>query len=89
MPDWCAEGDLDWAAARIATFGNYQAGQSCISVQRVLVHEDSYDEFTEILTAKLSDLATGDPKDPATVVGPMINTEAAERVESWARRGGR
>ena len=83
MPDWCAEGDLDWAAARIATFGNYQAGQSCISVQRVLVHEDSYDEFTEILTAKLSDLATGDPKDPATVVGPMINTEAAERVESW------
>ncbi len=83
MPDWQAEGDLDWAAARIATFGNYQAGQSCISVQRVLVHEDRYREFTEILTAKLADLATGDPKDPETVVGPLINAAAAERVESW------
>ena len=40
--DWASEADLEWAAARIATFGNYQAGQSCIAVQRVIVHADLY-----------------------------------------------
>ncbi|MFM2437861.1 MAG: hypothetical protein RLZ55_675, partial [Actinomycetota bacterium] len=83
MPDWSSDADLDWAASRIATFGNYQAGQSCISVQRVLVHSSLAAEFTELLTAKVADLATGDPADPLTVVGPMINAEAAERVEAW------
>ena len=39
--DWSSEADLDWAATRIATFGNYQAGQSCIAVQRVIVHDRS------------------------------------------------
>lgn len=83
MPDYNSEADLDWAASRIATFGNYQAGQSCISVQRVLVHSSFAAEFTEILAAKVAALATGDPSDPATVVGPMINEAAAARVESW------
>ena len=83
MPDWSSDADLDWAASRIATFGNYQAGQSCISVQRVLVHSAIAEEFTALLTAKVADLVTGDPADPLTVVGPMINQEAAERVEAW------
>ena len=83
MADWTSDADLDFAASRIATFGNYQAGQSCISVQRVLVDEAVYQRFVPILAAKVADLATGDPNDPATVVGPMINEAAAERVERW------
>ncbi len=83
MADYASERDLDWAASRIATFGNYQAGQSCISVQRVYVHSSLAPEFTEILTAKVGSLATGNPADPETVVGPMINVDAAARVESW------
>src|SRR5262249_23965579 len=43
--DWSSDADLEWAATRIATYGNYQAGQSCIAVQRVIVHEDLYDDF--------------------------------------------
>ncbi|MCB0914398.1 MAG: aldehyde dehydrogenase family protein [Actinobacteria bacterium] len=85
MADYASERDLDWAASRIATFGNYQAGQSCISVQRVYVHSSLAAEFTEILTAKVAGLATGDPRDPETVVGPMINVEAAERVDGWVQ----
>lgn len=83
MADYAGEADLDWAASRIATFGNYQAGQSCISVQRVYVHSSIAAEFTELLAAKVADLGTGDPADPLTVVGPMINEAAAERVEAW------
>lgn len=83
LADYNSDADLDWASSRIATFGNYQAGQSCISVQRVFVHTSLADEFTELLAAKVADLATGDPADPLTVVGPMINEEAAARVESW------
>ena len=51
-------------------------------MQRVFVHTSLADEFTELLAAKVADLATGDPADPLTVVGPMINEEAAARVES-------
>ncbi len=81
--DYAADADLDWAATRIATFSNYQAGQSCISVQRVFVDRAVYDEFLPRLVAKVEALKTGDPGDDATDVGPLINVEAAERVEEW------
>ena len=83
MPDYASDPDLEWATSRIATFGNYQAGQSCISVQRVFVHRSLADRFVPLLTAKVANLATGDPNDPLTLVGPMINEAAAERVQSW------
>lgn len=79
-PDWP---DLKAAAERIALFGNYQAGQSCISVQRVLVHADIYDTFVPLLTAAVEQLHTGDPTDPATQVGPMIDEENAQRITDW------
>lgn len=79
-PDWP---DLKAAAERIALFGNYQAGQSCISVQRVLVHADIYDTFVPLLTAAVEQLHTGDPADPATQVGPMIDEKNAERITDW------
>ncbi len=81
--DYGSETDLDWAATRIATFSNYQAGQSCIAVQRVLVDRAVYDELLPRLLAKVEAQNTGDPNDDATDVGPMINVEAAERVETW------
>ncbi|MEV4533821.1 aldehyde dehydrogenase family protein [Asanoa sp. NPDC049518] len=81
--DWTADADLTWAAERIATFSNYQAGQSCIAVQRVFVHEWIYDGFLPRLVAAVAALRTGDPSDEATDVGPLISEAAAQRVESW------
>lgn len=81
--DWIADEDLTWAANRIATFSNYQAGQSCIAVQRVYVHEWSYDAFLPRLVHAVEGLRTGDPFDEATDVGPLISEDAARRVEEW------
>jgi acyl-CoA reductase-like NAD-dependent aldehyde dehydrogenase len=78
--DWT---DLDWAATRVATFSNYQAGQSCIAVQRVFVHGAHYDAFADRLLAAVATLRTGDPTDETTDVGPLINEDAAKRVETW------
>ncbi|MBY8849699.1 aldehyde dehydrogenase family protein [Saccharothrix sp. MB29] len=79
-PDWP---DLDLAASRIATFGNYQAGQSCIAVQRVIVHRDVAGEFVPKLVAAVRSLRTGDPHDPEVEVGPLIDEDNARRVEEW------
>jgi aldehyde dehydrogenase (NAD+) len=91
LSDWSSEGDLEWAATRIATFGHSQAGQSCISVQRVMIHADIYDDLTARIVSKTAALPNGDPHDAQVVVGPLINEAAAIRVESWideAVRGG-
>ncbi len=81
--DWSSGTDLARAAQRIATFGMYQAGQSCISVQRVIAHESIYDRLVALIAERVAALGTGDPYDDATVVGPMINEEAAQRVSGW------
>lgn len=81
--DWSSDTDLNWAATRIATFANYQAGQSCISVQRVLVHDDLYENLTARIVDAVSKLKNGDPREADTVVGPLINEAAAIRVEEW------
>ncbi|WP_340684347.1 aldehyde dehydrogenase family protein [Amycolatopsis coloradensis] len=79
-PDWT---DLDFAAQRIATFAMYQAGQSCISVQRVYAHADVYDELQAKVLEQVRALGTGNPRTDGVDVGPLINTDAASRVESW------
>lgn len=81
--DWSSDADLDRAAGRIATFSTYQAGQSCISVQRVLVDASLLNAFLACLVERVEDLVTGDPADPATQVGPLLNEDAARRVEEW------
>ena len=78
-----SDGDIDTAAKRIAFGGYYQAGQSCISVQRVLVHEDVSAELNEKLVAEVEKLQTGDPLDPDTDVGPLIDHDSLERVSAW------
>ncbi len=81
--DYGSDADLEWAATRIATFSNYQAGQSCIGVQRVFVAESVYDAFKGRLLSAVAALKTGDPGDEATQVGPVINEKAADRIEQW------
>jgi aldehyde dehydrogenase (NAD+) len=78
-----ADADLDWAASRIAVYSNYQAGQSCIAVQRVIVEEPVREEFTRKLLAAVEGLVTGDPSDEKTQVGPLVSEDAAKRVEQW------
>jgi aldehyde dehydrogenase (NAD+) len=81
--DWLSDADLDLAAARIATFGTYQAGQSCISVQRVLVDASLAERFVPRLAAAVEELAVGDPSLDETTVGPLIDEASAQRVAQW------
>ncbi|WAL65078.1 aldehyde dehydrogenase family protein [Amycolatopsis cynarae] len=80
LADWP---DLPGAAARIATFGNYQAGQSCIAVQRVIVERAVADEFVPALLEAVRAQRTGDPYDTAVDVGPVVDEAAAERIVAW------
>jgi len=83
LADWSSEEDLDWAAQRIATFSNYQGGQSCISVQRVIADASLYERLVPKVVAAVEAQVTGDPSDAATDVGPLVSEDAAQRVESW------
>ncbi len=78
-----ASADVAWAATRVAAGGFAYAGQSCISVQRVFVHNRVYDDFAGRLVARIGQLVVGDPLDPATDVGPMIDAGEADRIEAW------
>lgn len=75
--------DLDDAVERIAFGAFYQSGQSCIGVQRILIHESIYDELKKKLVMKAKSLKMGDPKLEDTFIGPMISEKEAERLESW------
>jgi acyl-CoA reductase-like NAD-dependent aldehyde dehydrogenase len=79
-----AGADVEDAARRCAEGAFAHAGQICLSVQRVFVHCEVFDRFRAALFARTEkDVRAGDPSDPATVVGPMISREAADRVEAW------
>ena len=78
-----ADADIDHAVDRIAFGAFYQSGQSCISVQRVQVHESIYEGLREKLVRRVSSLKRGDPRDPDTFVGPLISAGEAERVMAW------
>ncbi len=84
---------LDDAISRIVFGAFYQSGQSCIGVQRILIHERIYEQFREGLVQRTRALKMGDPKDPEVSIGPMISEQEAQRVESWIgealSRGGR
>jgi acyl-CoA reductase-like NAD-dependent aldehyde dehydrogenase len=78
-----SDADLDHAAARLAFGGYYQAGQSCISVQRILVQSEVYDDFMDRYVKHVTGLKVGDPMDPSTDVGPLIDSGALDRVALW------
>ena len=75
--------DLQKAASKIALAAFAVAGQSCISVQRVFVHNDVSDKFGELLKSETEKIKFGNPFDENTITGPMINTAEAERIERW------
>ena len=77
------DADLDHALARVIFGGYYQSGQSCIHVQRVIIHADIYDTFRDMLADKVKALKSGDPKVRDTFIGPMISAKEAQRLKDW------
>ena len=77
------DADVAYAAERVAWGGFAYAGQTCISVQRVYVHDKVYDAFARELVRSVEVLAVGDPLDEETDVGPVIDRANAERIEEW------
>lgn len=77
------DADLDDALARVIFGAFYQSGQSCIGVQRILIHRKIYDKFRDMLVDKTRTLVAGDPKDRNTFIGPMISEGEARRLDTW------
>jgi acyl-CoA reductase-like NAD-dependent aldehyde dehydrogenase len=75
--------DLEWAVKRILVGAFTYSGQVCISVQRVFVHQDVWDEFMALFVDRASKLRLGDPMDPETDLGPMVDEAAAQRTQRW------
>jgi acyl-CoA reductase-like NAD-dependent aldehyde dehydrogenase len=85
------DADVDYAVGRIVMGGYTNAGQNCISVQRVLLHRPIYDQALEKIVARVRAIKFGDPRDPEVEVGPMIDRWAAEdarrKVDDAVARG--
>jgi acyl-CoA reductase-like NAD-dependent aldehyde dehydrogenase len=81
--DWNSPADLQHAAERIAVFGVGQAGQSCISVQRVFVDRSIFPQLRDLVVSQVEGQVLGDPEQHETTLGPMINEAAAQRAHSW------
>lgn len=82
---------LDAVVDRLVFGAYYQSGQSCISVQRILAHRSVHDRMRKKMAAAVARLRMGDPRDEQVFIGPMIDEEAARRLEGWikdAMRGG-
>ncbi|MFA6219538.1 MAG: aldehyde dehydrogenase family protein [Erythrobacter sp.] len=77
------DADLDDALERVIFGAFYQSGQSCIGVQRIIIHESVYDRFKAMLVARAKTLVAGDPKDRNTFIGPMISEGEARRLMGW------
>jgi acyl-CoA reductase-like NAD-dependent aldehyde dehydrogenase len=77
------DADLEKAANAIAITGYANAGQVCISAQRILIHSAVYGDLIDALQPKVDKLTTGDPLDEATKVGPMVRESDAARVAEW------
>ncbi|WP_341711934.1 aldehyde dehydrogenase family protein [Erythrobacter sp.] len=77
------DADLGDALERVIFGAFYQSGQSCIGVQRIIIHESVYDRFKDMLVARTKTLVAGDPKDRNTFIGPMISEGEAKRLKGW------
>jgi acyl-CoA reductase-like NAD-dependent aldehyde dehydrogenase len=75
--------DLDWAVRRNLVGAFAYAGQVCISVQRMFIHADVWDEFMARFVKGAQGLKVGDPLDPQTDLGPMVDGHAANRTQGW------
>ena len=77
------DADMDKVVAATVQSGYSNAGQVCISAQRILVEDKAYGDLTDALQARVEGITTGDPLADGTKMGPMIRESDAERVESW------
>ncbi|MEQ8836245.1 MAG: aldehyde dehydrogenase family protein [Lacipirellulaceae bacterium] len=77
------DADLEDAAERMIVGAFYQSGQSCIGVQRILIHEKVYDQFRDMLVERTKQLKMGNPKDEDTFIGPVISAGDGERLKNW------
>jgi acyl-CoA reductase-like NAD-dependent aldehyde dehydrogenase len=75
--------DLEFAAERITFGAFYQSGQSCISVQRLIVHQNVYEPLKSRLIEKARNLKWGDPRDESVSLGPLISEKDATRIQQW------
>lgn len=80
-----ASADLDRAAEKTVSSAYGFAGQACVSAQRVLAVGGIHDEFVDRLASEVDSIIAGDPADPETLVGPVINSESRDRILSWVR----
>ncbi|TAG10560.1 MAG: aldehyde dehydrogenase family protein [Verrucomicrobia bacterium] len=78
-----ADTDIPAAVERVVFGAFYQSGQSCIGVQRIIVHEAIYDVFRDALVTATQKLISGDPLEETTFIGPMITEKEAQRLEAW------
>jgi acyl-CoA reductase-like NAD-dependent aldehyde dehydrogenase len=80
-----ADANLDDALERVIFGAFYQSGQSCIGVQRIIIHADVYEKFRDMLVARTKALVAGNPQDRDTFIGPMIDVKEAERLDGWIK----
>ena len=78
-----ADTAISAAVERVVFGAFYQSGQSCIGVQRIIIHESIYDTFRDALVVATQKLISGDPLDEKTFIGPVISEKEAQRLESW------
>ena len=77
------DADLDDALERVIFGAFYQSGQSCIGVQRIIIHDSIYNKFRDMLVARAGKLVSGNPHDRETFIGPMIDIKEAARLDGW------
>src|SRR6267154_1209372 len=80
-----SDADISWAAERCVTGGFSYAGQTCISVQRILVERPAFTKFRDLFLSGVSKLKIGDPMDDTTDLGPLIRESDAVRATEWVR----
>lgn len=80
-----SDADIAWAAERCVTGGFSYAGQTCISVQRILIERSVFKKFSDLLLAAVSKLKTGDPLDETSDLGPLIRESDAIRASEWVQ----
>jgi len=79
----CEDADVEWAAKRCAAGAYGYAGQVCIAVQHVLAERSVYERVRDALSTSTGQTPSGDPREPGVVCGPMITSDAADRVMEW------
>jgi acyl-CoA reductase-like NAD-dependent aldehyde dehydrogenase len=77
------DADLNDALERVIFGAFYQSGQSCIGVQRIIIHDSIYNTFRDMLVARAGKLVPGNPHDRETFIGPMIDVKEAARLDGW------